>query len=501
MKNYKNSILFTITSIISSLISAIFGLILIRLIILHTGSNYNGLNITISQFVNSFILLEGGITVIFSYYLFKPIVEKNHHEINKLLSYAKKKYFKIGLVVLFISIPSSIIYSFFIKTDITFYEIILLFAISIAGIWLNISLTIKYRLILEANNNEYIIQLITITVLIVVNIASIYILVSFKSYILVRLMFFLGQLLNYLLLRFVVSKMFRYIKFDNISETANISGSKDMYLERVIGSLYDSSFVFYSSIFIGTIFLSIFAIYNTIIGTIKNLLTSVVNGPRIYFGRLIAQNDMSKFRKQFMSFQLVLNVIALTLGSSLIIMLTPFVSLYTKGITDANYYSTIIPYILSITMVLHIMCTPLGNIIILSGHFKASRQIQITTFLILITTLLLTIIFKKYDLSLYSLLISELFLFGARLVFSSKKVLNINYKNILSQYLPNIIVSFVLILLFTRYLPIIDTYYIWFFWGVCTVSIFLLINILVVYIFNKKNIVEIIQVVRKGIAK
>lgn len=497
MNKYKNSFLLTLTSVISNLLSAIFGLILIRLIISNIGSNYNGLNVTINQFVSAFILLEGGITVVFAFHLFKPLSSNEIHSVNKILSFSKKRYYKIGVVILLLAIPSSVLYSFIIKTDIYIIEIMMLFLLSILGIFINVSYTIKYRLILEATNNEYIIQTITIFITLIINILSIFTIIYLKSYFAIRFIYLCGQVLNYIILRVVVIKKFPKLSFKESSDDIKLNGSKDMYAERVIGSLYDSSYIFYSSIFLGTTFLSVYAIYNTIISTIRNMLISIVNGPRIYYGHLIAQKKIDKLKNDFTGFQSILNMLVYTIGFSLLLMITPFVIMYTKGVNDADYYNQVIPFVLIITMMIHTMCVPSSHIIILSGYFKESKIFQSSSFIVLIISIIMFTVFGENELAIISIFIAELILFVTRIYFAYIHVLKYKITFTLKIFIPGLIMSLLLYYNIKYFNFKTDNISSWLISGIIITFMFLALNLIVIIIFNSKKFNLMLRKVKK----
>jgi hypothetical protein len=156
MSHFKNSILLTVVSILSLLSNVFLGLLFINLLITYLGPDYNGLNLTINQFVSSFIIFEGGLTILFTFNLLNPIKEQDTIKINSILSLARKKFLSIGLIILLIAFPSMFFYSFLIRTNIPIIEVIILFSISIISTFTNISFSYKYQIIIEANNLEYI---------------------------------------------------------------------------------------------------------------------------------------------------------------------------------------------------------------------------------------------------------------------------------------------------------------------------------------------------------
>ena len=90
----KNPIIKNVSSsLLYQLVALIYGLIIPKLIIESYGSSVNGLIASITQFLGYIVLLEAGLGPIIKNLLFKPIVEKNKEDIERILG-ATSKFFK-----------------------------------------------------------------------------------------------------------------------------------------------------------------------------------------------------------------------------------------------------------------------------------------------------------------------------------------------------------------------------------------------------------------------
>ena len=82
----KRTVLNMIFSVISLMVSSILSMLLTRTVLVYLGSDYNGLNGTITQFLSVLMLFESGFTVAALVKLYKPFGVENYDEINKILS-------------------------------------------------------------------------------------------------------------------------------------------------------------------------------------------------------------------------------------------------------------------------------------------------------------------------------------------------------------------------------------------------------------------------------
>ena len=126
----KRTLLNAIFSALNLLVSSILSLISTRVILVHLGSDYNGLNSTITSVLSILLLLESGFTVAALVKLYKPFGEKNIEEIDGILSKTNSILRKVGIAMLFVGTAISAIYAIFIKTAISYPVVLILFLFS-----------------------------------------------------------------------------------------------------------------------------------------------------------------------------------------------------------------------------------------------------------------------------------------------------------------------------------------------------------------------------------
>ena len=76
--------------------------------------------------------------------------------------------------------------------------------------------------------------------------------------------------------------------------------------------------------------------------------------------------------------------IALTTAYALIL---PFVAIYTRGVSDINYYDTTIALLMVIIGSVEMLHIPSGHIINMSGNFRVSKNFQILACAVLIVSM------------------------------------------------------------------------------------------------------------------
>ena len=105
------SLLNAVSAIGLTLVNGLLGLVATRCILIHFGSDFNGLNSTANQIVNVLLILEGGFTLASNVALFAPLNAQDYSRVNGILSFTKKKFREIGVAFLGIGIVVAVIYS------------------------------------------------------------------------------------------------------------------------------------------------------------------------------------------------------------------------------------------------------------------------------------------------------------------------------------------------------------------------------------------------------
>lgn len=92
-------------------------------------------------------------------------------------------------------------------------------------------------------------------------------------------------------------------------------------------------------------------------GIVKKAMNYISNGVTFVFGQTF-NNDISKFLKMFDIYSTYYTAFVYSTCLSMLMSLTPFMKLYTKGITDINYTDNNIAILFTIIILLLGIRTP-----------------------------------------------------------------------------------------------------------------------------------------------
>lgn len=371
----KRSMLNAIFSALSLLVSSIFSLFATREILLHLGSEYNGLNGTISQFLSVLMLVESGFTLAALVKLYKPFGDQDYIEINKILSKTKSTLSKMGLMMLVSGMAISAVYSMFIKTSVDYGTVLTLFAFSIISTAFNFAYTYRYRLLYQVSQTEYLIHAINVIHYAVMYTGMIFIVRLTKNIILARGYTMLCSIVAGLVIGAVGKRKFPQASFNVEYSDVQIEGTKDLLVSKITGMLYNSLTVFYIATFIGAAFTSVYAVYNSVISIITNYVHVVLSAPQNALGQVI-NHEKDRLKSILEEYEYIAILASTIFFSTTMVLLIPFIRLYTTNVNDVNYIVPAIAAIMVLTSLLQIIHIPSGQCIELSGNFRVVRNIQ-----------------------------------------------------------------------------------------------------------------------------
>lgn len=488
----KNPIIKNVTSsLLYQVVVLIYGLLVPKLIIEHYGSNVNGLVASITNFLAYIVLLEAGIGPIIKNLLFKPIIEKNSIIIEKILGASNHWFKRIAYFLILYIIVLCIFLPYVIKGYFSNVYIILLIVIISISTFSEYFIGMVYTIFLKANQKDYIIDFINIIAYILI-IILIPILISFNLNIhVVKLVSACIFVIKPLVLKFYYNKMYKY-KINSKSDYS-IPNKFDGFSHHIASVVQKNTDSVVLTVFSSLTNVSIYNAYSMIINGVRSIIVSLSNGIDAYFGKEIIINPNDVNRK-FKLYSIAFNTLTAIILSSTLILIIPFIQVYTANITDANYIQPIFAYVLVFAEFLFVIRYPYSSLVYANGDFKQTRNFSIAE---PIVNIIVSVVFVvKYG--LVGVAIGTLISMGIRsfgfMIYSCKHILHTNF---LSEF-KLIFISFcellICLLLIQNFSIIVSNYFEWFITGVFVFVICFITIIFINYIFYRKYINEIIKI-------
>lgn len=369
----KKAVYNIITNLILQIITIIYGFIVPRIIISNFGSNTNGLISSITQFLAYIALLESGFGPVVKSVLYKPIANKDNETIAKILKSSEKFFRIISYIFLLYIIILCVVYPFIINNDFDYLYTVSLILIIAISTFAEYFFGMTYRLFLQADQKNYIISIIQI-VTYILSIIIIVLLANMNANIqIIKLVGGFIFVLRPIIQNYYVKKKYN-INIKNVKDNYNIKQKWDGLAQHIAGVIHSNTDITILTVFCTLSEVSVYSVYYLVVKGIKSTIQAFSNGIDASFGDMIAKKEHDNLNKKFNVYEIMYFTITTICFTCTIILITPFVSVYTKGITDANYIRYLFGYLIVISEYIWAVRLPYSSITLAAGHFKETRK-------------------------------------------------------------------------------------------------------------------------------
>lgn len=489
----KNFLYNTISTASLQIVTMIVGFI-IPIIILRTyGSELNGLVTSVNQFIVFFGLVEAGIAAAAVYSLYKPLANNDYKEINSILTASKNFYIQTGFIFSLLVLGLAFFYPIIVTTELLGnIEIFFLVLVLGASGAIEFFTMAKYRVLLTASQKIYVLSLSSI-ISIILNTVLIAVLAYFEVNIIVlKLVSILSVLVRSLILHFYIKLNFKYVSYNAIPNNAALSKRWDALYLQVLGAVHIGTPVVVATIFTTLKEVSVYSIYNMVFLGISGILSIFTRGLSSSFGDILAKGEKNTLQKAYQEFEVSYYMIISWAFGCAIILLMPFIRIYTSGINDVQYYLPILGFLFVLDGILYNLKTPQGMLVISAGLFKETKlQVTIQALIVIFCTIIFAMLWGLNGI-LFGMILSNLYRVIDLLFFVPKNITNLpvfqSFRRMARVFITIIVcyIPFNIINLFP------DSLIEWLMYAVLIAIYVLIITVLVNYLLDKKILKSII---------
>lgn len=369
----KNAIRNIFSSLLLQAITIVCGFITPVLIIQTYGSEANGLLASITQFLGYITLLESGFGPVVKSVLYKHIADKNKEMIQRILKASEKFFRRIALIFVLYIIVLCFVYPLIVSRQFDAWFTISLLIIMAFSTLAEYFFGMTYTLYLQAKQKTYITSILqTVTTIIVT--ASVVVMVKLGfSLQVVKLVSAIFFILKPLLQCLYVRKKYR-IDLIGVPADYRIKQKWDGLAQHVAAVIHSNTDVVVLTIFSTLAEVSVYAVYMLVINGLKRIVQSFNNGIDASFGDMIAKNEYERLNKKFSTYEFFFHTISTIVFICAIVLITPFVSIYTKGINDADYIRPVFGVLIVVSEFIWSIRLPYSSTVLAAGHFRQTRK-------------------------------------------------------------------------------------------------------------------------------
>ena len=331
----KNSIKNMISSMGSNVITIIIGLVAQAIFIKLLGEEYLGLNGLFSNVISMLGIVELGIGNAIIYNLYKPIANNNIEEIKSLMSFYKKSYHVIAIIVLAIGFLIIQLLQFIVDIDsvtisINVYLVYILFLIDIVCSYL---LSYK-RSILYASQKNYIINVIHIGYTVLLNVFQLLILYLTKNYYLYLIIKIIVRILENIIITIIDNKKYIYLldkdikKLDKKIEKDIFTKVKALFFHKIGAFVVLGSDNIIISKFLGLVTVGLYSNYYLIINAVQTLFGQALVALTPSVGNLLVTEKTEKVFEVFKKVRFINFWISTFSSIAILVIMQSFISIW-----------------------------------------------------------------------------------------------------------------------------------------------------------------------------
>lgn len=489
MKNISSNLLLQIVVIIS-------GFIVPKLLISSFGSDTYGLVASITQFLSLIMLLEAGIGPVIKAKLYKYIAKDDKHKILLVLKDADKFFKRIGYVFIVYVLVLCLIYPIMNDEFSSSFTISLIIIMAVSTLF-EYFFGIVYNLYLQADKKYYVTSYVQI-VCYILNIILVVVLIHFGASI------FVVKIAN--TLAFVIKPIFQSwyvrkkmkVEFKNVEGEYKIENKFDGLSQHVAYVIYSNTDVTVLTVCANLTAVAIYSVYNLVGTAVKNVVSAFTNGMDSIFGDMMARHEQDALNRSFRIYEYLFYVVSMIIYLCTLILIVPFIRVYTTGINDADYIQPIFGIVLTLATLVGTARVIYSNLAYALGHFKQTNAIS---WVEAITNVVLSVILV-YKFGLIGVAIGTLVSGFIRLVYfmyySSKVILKRKFSLCLKWLLIMIVeICVVLLLMNTNVFSYIPTnYFEWVIYAAIVLVAMIIFVLVISVLFNFNLSKEVFEFVK-----
>ncbi len=361
-----------VIAVLYQVTAAVCGLILPRYMLTAFGSEANGVIQSISQLLNYATLFGFGIGGMITASFYKPLAFGDEKAVSDIYNNAKNFFGRLSYVFAAFVVVICLISKLVIRTDFDFAYVAALALILGTGQYLSSYVALAPSLLLKADQKLYVFQSVQIITHILNTIVCVLIIKLGSGIHLVKLasaaVYLLHPVVFYLYIR----------KHYNISKTIfdknrRLPRKSDGMAHHIAYFIHNNTDIVILGIFCGAKEVSVYSIYYSVIILAENFLEAVSAGISGAVGNIIAKRQEETLHSVFNTYSSVNIAVSTFFCTAAAVLVIPFVSVYTDGVTDINYIRPVFACLMLLSLWVYCLRIPFLNVISAAGHYRQTK--------------------------------------------------------------------------------------------------------------------------------
>ncbi len=478
-------------TILTRIVTLITGLIVQQRILVAYGSSLNGLTSSISQVMSYLVLLEAGLGTASIQALYNPLSRNDWNTVSGIVTATGREYKKISIAFFTLLIFASLLLPLAVNGQVDLVIAGLLTLITGGSYVVSYILGGKYKALLTADRRLYILNLCEIISIVISCVLRVLALLAGYNIVIVQTINLACVFIKNAGYVIYVKRKYKEINYSHEPDFSSIKKRWNVLVHSLAGIVVNHTDIMILTIFADLKIVSVYGVYNLVFSQLSATVQSTfMTAPQANFGQLY-NKDRMKFEKAYGIYETGLTLVLFVITTIALIMILPFVSLYTKDVNDIKYIDSYLPILFAVILLMNQIRIPAIMTINVIGDYKETQFGAVIE--AIINIVVSAFLFFFTPLGLYGLLIGTV----CSYIYRTTDVITYIYKHVLERSIfkfiksavTNVIVMISLYFLFVVLLPVTTFSFVeWIFKAVLVSVICIIVYFAINYLFNREEI-------------
>ena len=304
--------------------------------------------------------------------LYKPLANEDDEGISEIFNLIGQTFRKIAGVFVCFAVVLSVSMKFFVDTQYSWFFVFTMVLILSTQTYLGYYMGMPYRFLMTADQKLYIIQFTQIITTVLNLLLCLLVMRLGGGIHMVKLTSVSVFLLNPLVQRLYVKRHYHLSRKVTAGNTQHIQ-KRDGVIHHLSYFIHRNTDVVILSLLGSLHAVSVYSVYHTVINVLEQLLASISSGLSGLVGRLIARKAIRELNRIVDRYEACSNVLATGVATVCAILILPFVSIYTGGVTDVQYRQPLFAILMIAGSYAYSIRHPFGCVVSAAGHYRQTR--------------------------------------------------------------------------------------------------------------------------------
>ena len=348
-------------------------LILPRFILTTYGSEYNGIVSSITQFLSFISILRMGVAGATRVELYKSLAindtEKTSAVVRATEAFMRKIAWAFAVYAAFLAV----FYPMVVQGHYSHLEIASLVIVMALGTFAQYFFGITYSTLLQADQRLYIYNIIQIIATVANTVVACTLIRMRLSIQIVKLASSMVFTISPMLLNLYVTRQYHLNKKAAPDNTA-LRNRGSVVAHSVANIVHDNTDVVVLTLLTDAKTVSVYAVYNLVLNGLKQLMSIFTSGLESAFGNMWVKKEVSNLYHNLRMYEFFIYSFVSVVFSCAAVLILPFVSVYTKGVSDVNYVVPVYAMLAVIAQAFYCIRMPYITVVQAAGHYKQTKN-------------------------------------------------------------------------------------------------------------------------------